>query len=87
MYVAVLQSGPRAELQKVNQLRQEKIKQKKELRDQMAGMKRVDMVSRRSDRLSICSACMFSRGATATVILAAGIARGRCAVEQPPVAS
>lgn len=37
----------------MNQLRQEKIKQKKEIRDQMAAMKRVDMVSHRSDRLNL----------------------------------
>jgi hypothetical protein len=42
-----LQSGPRGELQKVNQVRQEKIKEKKALRDQMGAMKRIDMVSHR----------------------------------------
>ena len=52
------QSGPRGELQKVNQLRQEKIKEKKALRDQIGSMKRIDMVSRRlhCDRLSVWSA-------------------------------
>lgn len=48
------QSGPRGELQKVNQLRQEKIKEKKALRDQMGSMKRVDVPSRKDrPRMSV----------------------------------
>ena len=52
VYAVALQSGPRGELQKVNQLRQEKIKEKKALRDRMGSMKRVDVVSR----------CVWGRG-------------------------
>jgi len=48
------QSGPRGELQKVNQVRQEKIKEKKALRDQMGAMKRIDMPSKKDrPRMSV----------------------------------
>jgi hypothetical protein len=43
---AAAQSGPRGELQAVNKKRQEKIGEKKKLREQMSQMKRIEMVSR-----------------------------------------
>ncbi len=77
MYVVALQSGPRGELQKVNQMRQEKIKEKKVLRDQLGAMKRVDMVSRRCTWWA--RGCVTSRDSAARFgrsYLASGAARG-----------